>query len=189
MAEQKKEDAVEKPITSVMEDYLEAIFELYMDKDVKVIRVRDIAKKLNVKMPTVTSMLRVLNDRDLVDYEKYEYVALTRRGKGVGREIKKRHRILQTFLSDVLDIDRKTADQEACRMEHALSAITMESLTAFMEFIQVCPRAGNDWVARFQAYKRQGHIPDACLNNNENYACESGNMKNISGKCCMEEKK
>jgi len=46
-----------------MEDYLEAIFDL--DKDKRVVRVRDIAKRLDVKMPTVTSMLRTLNDRGL----------------------------------------------------------------------------------------------------------------------------
>lgn len=186
---QKKEDASGKPLTSVMEDYLEALFELYIDKDVKVIRVKDIAKRLDVKMPTVTSMLRVLKDRDLVDYEKYEYVALTRRGKAVGREMQKRHHVLQTFLSDVLDVDKKTADEEACRMEHALSAVTMESITAFMDFIQVCPRAGKDWVAHFQAYKRQGCIPDVCLNNNENFTCQSKNISDISGKCCLEDKK
>jgi len=50
-----------------MEDYLEAIYDL--NKDKKVIRVKDIAKRLDVKMPTV-SVLRTLNERGLVNYEK-----------------------------------------------------------------------------------------------------------------------
>ena len=53
-----KED---RPLTSVMEDYLEAIFDL--DQDKKVVRVKDIAKRMSVKMPTVSSMLKTLNAR------------------------------------------------------------------------------------------------------------------------------
>ncbi len=63
--------AAEKPLTSVMEDYLEAIYDL--DRDQKIVRVRDIAKRMEVRMPSVTSMLKTLNERKLVHYEKYEY--------------------------------------------------------------------------------------------------------------------
>lgn len=184
----KKEDAQGKPLTPVMEDYLEAIFGLDSDEDIKAIRVRDIARKLNVKMPSVTSMLKVLNDRGLVKYEKYEYLELTEQGKAVGREIKKRHHILKRFLTRVLNIDGVTADEEACKMEHALSSSTMDTLTAFMDFIQICPRAGDDWVERFQAYQRQGQNPGACGENFENFMCESAGARDVSGRCCMEGK-
>ncbi len=188
MAADKKGGVWEKPLTPVMEDYLEAIYELHSDEDIKAIRVRDIAKKLDVKMPTVTSMLKVLNDRDLVNYEKYEYLELTDKGKGIGREMKKRHHIIRKFLTSVLNIDMKTADEEACKMEHALGSSTMESLTAFMEFIQVCPRAGDDWVAHFQAYQQHGRRPEACKEKFEHFKCETAGESAISGKCCMEEK-
>jgi len=56
----------DRPLTSVMEDYLEAIFDL--DRERKTVRVKDIARRMNVKMPTVTSMLKNLNDRGLVNY-------------------------------------------------------------------------------------------------------------------------
>ena len=58
------------PITPTMEDYLEAIFNLSKEKGA--IRVRDIARKLDVKMPTVTNMLKTLSEGGLIDYEKYE---------------------------------------------------------------------------------------------------------------------
>jgi DtxR family Mn-dependent transcriptional regulator len=58
-----------KPLTSVMEDYLETIYEL--NKNKKTVRVKNIANNLSVKMPPVTSMLRALNDKGLVDYKKY----------------------------------------------------------------------------------------------------------------------
>jgi DtxR family Mn-dependent transcriptional regulator len=150
----------EKPLTSTMEDYLEAIFDL--DKDKKVVRVRDIAKRLEVKMPTVTSMLRALNDRGLVNYEKYEYVELTDTGADVGREMRRRHQILFRFLTEILKIDMKTADAEACKMEHTLSIATLKNLTDFMEFIQTCPRAGESWLHYFEEFRKIGHRPEKC---------------------------
>jgi DtxR family transcriptional regulator, Mn-dependent transcriptional regulator len=169
MATAPDDQAAEKPLTSTMEDYLEAIFDLNRDK--KVIRVKDIAKRLDVKMPTVTSMLRTLNDRGLVHYEKYEYVALTDSGADVGREMRRRHQILYKFLTDILKIDIQIADQEACQMEHTLSLATLESLTDFMEFIQACPRAGESWLHYFEEFRRIGRRPEKCGTCAEQVAC------------------
>ena len=155
------EHTAEKPLTSTMEDYLEAIFDL--DEEKKVVRVKDIAKRLDVKMPTVTSMLRSLNDKGLINYEKYEYVVLTDTGADVGREMRRRHQILFRFLTTILKIDVKTADIEACKMEHALSVATLESLTDFMEFIQACPRAGDNWLRHFEEFRKVGQRPEGCI--------------------------
>jgi DtxR family transcriptional regulator, Mn-dependent transcriptional regulator len=157
-----------KPLTPAMEDYLEAIFNL--DKEKRVVRVRDIAKKLDVRMPTVTSMLKTLRKRKLVDYEKYEYLELTDKGKAVGREIHRRHCVLSSFLTDILNIDAKIADKEACMMEHAVSASTLDKLVAFMEFVQACPRAGATWLDRFENYSIRGKDPAACLNHMKEFA-------------------
>lgn len=159
-----------KPLTAVMEDYLEAIFDL--DRSKKVVRVKDIAKRLDVKMPTVTSMLKTLSKRGMVDYEKYEYVELTPDGAEVGREMRRRHEILRRFLTQVLKIERSVADDEACKMEHTLSGETLESLTDFMDFIQACPRAGQGWLVHFQEYRRHGHMPEKCIQNTREFSCE-----------------
>lgn len=149
-----------KPLTSVMEDYLEAIFDL--DKEKKVVRVRDIASKLDVKMPSVTSMLKTLSGRGLVHYEKYEYVELTAKGNKVGREIHHRHEVLYRFLRDILHVPPKTADDEACKMEHTLGSATLERLTNFMAFLQQCPRTGQSWLKYFEAFQKSGEIPSDC---------------------------
>ena len=162
--------SAEKPLTSVMEDYLEAIFDL--DKEKKVVRVKDIAKRLDVKMPTVTSMLKNLRKRKLVHYEKYEYVELTDKGSEVGGEVHRKHIILRRFLTDVLNIDLNTADKEACKMEHALSVGTLDSMTDFMAFIQACPRVGEDWLERFEEYRREPWSPDKCVRQSERFSCE-----------------
>ncbi|AOY57152.1 MULTISPECIES: metal-dependent transcriptional regulator [Desulfococcus] len=155
-----KGKAGNKPLTPVMEDYLEAIFDL--DKEKRVVRVKDIAKRMDVKMPTVSSMLKTLNERGLVAYEKYEHVELTEDGADVGREMRRRHRVLNQFLTEILRIDPKVADQEACKMEHALSADTLDSLIDFMEFIQSCPRTGEKWIEFFEEFRRHGRRPEKC---------------------------
>jgi DtxR family Mn-dependent transcriptional regulator len=165
-----KQKEVQKPLTSVMEDYLEAIFDL--DKEKKVVRVKDVAKRMDVKMPTVSSMLKTLKSRGLVHYEKYEYIELTKSGTAVGKEMRRRHEILHRFLTEVLKIDPAVADQEACKMEHALSAETLESLTDFLAFIQTCPRAGRSWLQYFEEYRMDGRSPEKCRSRSEEFSCE-----------------
>ena len=87
MEKNKPNSVLKKPLTPAMEDYLEAIYNL--DKEKRVVRVKDIAKTLGVKMPTVTNMLKTLSKRELIDYEKYEYLELTKKGHRIGKEINK----------------------------------------------------------------------------------------------------
>jgi DtxR family Mn-dependent transcriptional regulator len=70
--------------------------------------------------------------------------------------------VLFKFLTDILKIKSQTADEEACRMEHALSTGTLSSITDFMEFIQACPRAGESWLAQFEEFRLHGQRPEDC---------------------------
>ena len=72
-------------LSSTMEDYLEALFLLSREKGA--IRVKNIAKKLDVKMPTVTNMLKALSEKGMIDYEKHEYLELTQTGRAIVQEI------------------------------------------------------------------------------------------------------
>jgi len=161
---------IEKALTPTMEDYLEAIFNLDIEK--KAIRVKDIATKMNVKMPTVTNMLKILSERGFINYEKYEYVEMTEEGARIGREMQRRHAVFLKFLTEVLRIDFKTANEEACRMEHTLSLETMASLTDFIEFIQSCPRAGESWINNFEQYRKQGMKPERCIDKIDQFTCD-----------------
>ena len=169
MTSPSREKTVTRPLTPVMEDYLEAIFDLNQNK--KVVRVKDIARRMDVKMPTVSSMLKTLNDRGLVHYEKYEYIELTKSGTRVGKEMHRRHEVLNQFLTEILKVDAKVADEEACKMEHALSAETLDRLMDFMEFIQVCPRAGESWFDHFEAFRKSGSDPEKSRLQNGTFLC------------------
>lgn len=155
MENNQHDNLVSHPLSSVMEDYLEAIYDL--NKQKTVVRVKDIAHSMDVKMPTVSSMLKALNAKGLVNYKKYEYVELTPAGLSVGRAIRYKHKVLLKFLTEILNIEFSIADQEACKMEHALSADTLDSLIAFMDFIQTCPMSENNWSQCFAEYRLLGH--------------------------------
>ena len=114
-------------------------------------------------MPTVTNMIKTLSERGLIDYEKYEYLELTDKGTDVGEEIDRRHHVLRRFLTDILGIDFDIADEEACKMEHAVSAGTLDEFVLFMEFIQSCPRTGENWLERFEEFRTHGKDRKKCL--------------------------
>ncbi len=131
-------------LSASLEDYLEAIFHLVEQKHVA--RSRDISQRLDVSRSSVTGAVQSLAEKGLVNYEPYEAITLTRRGKALATDIVRRHEALRDFLVKVLSIDAVKADQAACRMEHAVPSPVLERLIEFVEFLEVCPRGGIEWI-------------------------------------------
>ena len=129
-----------KRLSPSLEDYLEAVLDLI--RSGKAARVRDIARRLEVGMPSVSLALRALAQRGLVNYDPYELVTLTEQGQRVGREIDRRHQVLQRFFADVLGLDQPAARANACRVEHAIDLPALERLQRLLEFLQDRPRVG-----------------------------------------------
>ncbi len=118
-------------LSSNMEDYLEAIFEIA--RQTPAVRVRDVARKLGVTMPSVNGALKILEAAGLIRHQKYEYIELTETGTSAAARIADRHHTIVVFLRELIGVDAETAEKEACRMEHVLSAETMEKLTGYIE--------------------------------------------------------
>ncbi len=116
-------------LTSNMEDYLEVILNLQQEQ--RVARVKDVAKRLNVKMPSVTGAMKGLAEKGLVNYERYSYLTLTEAGEKIAREIGERHKTFYNFLTVVLKLDHEIAELDACRLEHATSRKTFEKIKEF----------------------------------------------------------
>ena len=130
-------------ITSNMEDYLEAIFELSGEGEGREVRVTDIAHRLRVTRPSVVGMIKHLAERDLVQHDHYGKVRLSPEGRKVAVETLNRHRVLRRFLEEVLGLDAELAEEDACRMEHALSPETIERFIALEEFRERSPKTGD----------------------------------------------
>ncbi len=124
----KKRDS--QQMTQSLEDYLESIYILI--KEGRDACVRDVAKHLDVKMPSVVKALHELKKLSLVEQEPYGPIALTAKGERVAGMVLNRHTLLRKFLMK-LGVSRKTADKDACLMEHILSAETLDRIRSFTE--------------------------------------------------------
>ena len=142
-----------------LEDYLETILEL--QKENTVARVKDIAEKQGVLSGTVTSALRTLSDKALINYKPYSFITLTGRGEVIAKEVLRRHKVIKDFLHCVLLLDEKKAEENACRMEHAMDKIAINRLVQFIDYIYQCPRTGEDWIGNFNSFFSQNKIAEA----------------------------
>ena len=142
-------------LSSHMEDYLEAVAALKKEKGAA--RVRDIGRRLNVKKPSVTSALNTLSRSGLVVHERYGYVDLTPEGQRIALGVQARHDILVKFLTNILSVAPRIAVEDACRLEHSISAVTLEKLTKFIAFVETCPDHNRpDWLKSFDHYFKTG---------------------------------
>jgi len=131
------------PLSSALEDYLEAIYHLEQER--RIARVRDIAKRLGVKMSSVSSALKSLGARGLIEYDPHQFITLTDQGIETAREIVRRHEVLKRFLSKVLRFDEVAAEDNACRIEHHLDPEVIDRLVKFVEFMETCPVDQTRW--------------------------------------------
>ena len=137
-------------LSESLEDYLETI--LKIEKIHKVARAKDIAKQMGVKRASVTGALKLLKEKNLIDYEPYAFVTLKPKGKKIAKDIEKKHRILKDFFTNILRLDEELADNVACKMEHATDKIFIDRMVDFIAFINKCPKAGSDWLDSFIEY-------------------------------------
>jgi len=142
--------AAAKPLSRSLEDYLETIF--LLQREHQVARAKEIADRLGVRQASVTGALRSLAGKGLINYAPYEFVTLTATGEKTAREVLRRHNTIKRFLSALLGLEDEVAETEACKMEHALSKPVRERLMRFMEFVDLCPRTGADWLSGFRHF-------------------------------------
>jgi len=144
-------------LSATLEDYLEAISRLVAEKGAA--RAGDIANALSVHKSTVTSALKGLARKGYVNYSPYAFATLTPEGQEKARDIRRRHEVIRGFLQDVLSVDSDVAEANACRMEHVMDREVLKRLSKFAEFARECPRAGDDWLGRFEYYFEHGGRP------------------------------
>ena len=120
-------------ISSKAEDYLRAIYEIVARKGF--VRIKDLARELEVKPPTVVEMMKKLDAKGLVIYEKYSGVTLTDRGKEIAEIIEKRHETFREFL-EILLVPKDIALKDAHILEHELHSKTILQFSRFVDFIK-----------------------------------------------------
>jgi len=117
--------------------YLEAIYYIHAEGDT--VRASRLADWLGVSQATVAAAIRRMSEQDLISISPQKEIALTEGGREIATEIVRRHRIAERWLTDVLGFDWLTADEEASKIEHALSGKVADRLHDLIGRPRTCP--------------------------------------------------
>ena len=148
------------PLSASLEDYIEAIYHIITKNQVA--RSKDIATRLSVSRASVTEALRTLSKKGLINYAPYEPITLTAIGRETAEDVIFRHDALKRFFIEVLAIDSKTAEEGACKVEHAAPPEVIARMISFIDFLKACPRGGNDLLEGFADYCKRGKTRNNC---------------------------
>jgi DtxR family Mn-dependent transcriptional regulator len=113
------DEASRNPLSESQEDYLKQIFLLGEGRGK--VTTQAIAGRLGVRPASVTEMVGRLAQLDLVEHAPYRGVRLTEAGRRVALEMLRHHRLLETFLVEVLGYRWDQVHEEAERLEHVIS--------------------------------------------------------------------
>lgn len=111
-------------ITSAMEDYIEMIYRNTITNDN--ISVKELSILLNVKASSVSKMINRLSKLNLVDFQKYGHIALTKEGKKLGKFYLERHNTLTLFFKNLNTSNFKLEQVE--KTEHFVDEITIKNM-------------------------------------------------------------
>jgi DtxR family Mn-dependent transcriptional regulator len=103
-----------------MQNYLKVIWGLQEWSDQPVSNSA-IAEAAGVRLSTVSDALRKLSEQDLIEHVRYGTVTLTEIGREHAVSMIRRHRLLETFLVQMLGYEWDEVHEEADRLEHAVS--------------------------------------------------------------------
>jgi DtxR family Mn-dependent transcriptional regulator len=123
--------------TEVIARYLEAIH--YMQAEGESVRSARLADWLGVSRPTVTVALRRMTRDGMIRLNSRKEIELTDQGAQAAAAIVRRHRIMERWLTDVLGLDWVAADEEAARLEHAVSDLVESRLWDSLGRPTSCP--------------------------------------------------
>ena len=123
--------------SEVISRYLEAIY--YMRAEGETVTNARLAEWLGVSRPTVTAGLRRMARDGLLRADSGKEVLLTAKGDDQAAAIVRRHRIMERWLTDALGLDWVVADEEAARLEHAISDLVEQRLYEALGRPASCP--------------------------------------------------
>lgn len=119
------------------ENYLKALFNLANEKGE--VSANELSKKLDIKMPTVNSMMKKLAEKKLVHYESYKPLKLTEKGKKEAGLIIRKHRLTEMFLVQKMGFGWEQVHEIAEQMEHLKAPHFFEKMDEMLGFPTLDP--------------------------------------------------
>lgn len=127
----------DKRITKEREDYLKAVYHLQHEKTP--VRTTAIARALGVEPASVTGVIKRLAELNLLDYQRYRGVTLTRQGEKIALDVIRHHRLIELYLIHALGYTWDEVHEEAERLEHVVSPTFIERIDAALGYPEIDP--------------------------------------------------
>ena len=119
------------------ENYLKALY--LLSGKVGAVNVNDLSKQLNIKMPTVNSMMKRLFEKGLIHYESYKPIKLTAEGKKQAALIIRKHRLTEMFLVEKMGFGWEEVHPSAEQIEHIDAPAFFDRMDALLGFPKTDP--------------------------------------------------
>lgn len=119
------------------ENYLKALFNLA--NETGEVNVNELSKWLEIKMPTVTSMMKKLAEKKLVHYESYKPLRLTEKGKKEAGLVIRKHRLTEMFLVNKMNFGWEDVHDIAEQIEHIQSPVFFEKMDELLGYPKIDP--------------------------------------------------
>ena len=119
------------------ENYLKALFNLATENGE--VNVTELSKRLGIKMPTVTSMMKKFADKKLVHYESYKPLRLTEKGKKEAGLVIRKHRLTEMFLVEKMNFAWEDVHDIAEQIEHIQSPHFFDKMDELLGHPKVDP--------------------------------------------------
>lgn len=117
-------------MVNCLEEYLEAVYELVNEKGLA--KTIEVAKKLKVNCSTATEMIQSLEKHGYVSNTPYRGTTLTQKGLNRALALKRKHRLLEVFLADILRIPKEKVHEEASKLTNCISEEIADALCKFL---------------------------------------------------------
>jgi len=119
------------------ENYIKSIYSLSLEAGE--VYVSELAKKLQVKLPTVNSMVKKLSVKKMVAYAPYQGIRLTEKGKKEALSIIRKHRLAELFLVKVMGLGWEEVHDIAEQLEHVNSEIFFDRIDEMLGYPNADP--------------------------------------------------
>lgn len=181
-------------VSETVENYLKALYAL--EDENHEVSLSDLSMRLSVSKPTVNNMIKTLDQKGWVSYEKYKPVKLTPAGRKAAALIIRRHRLTEMYLVEKMGFGWEEVHEIAEQIEHIKSPAFFDRMDELMDYPKVDPhgspipdKAGNIIdrnVIKLSECKVGDHVTIVALNESDRSLLQFLNSREISLGCEMQ---
>ncbi len=132
-----------KQLSSGLEDYLETIYIAHIKK--QPLKGAELARQLNISRASVSEALSKLVAKKLIKYDSYKEISITEEGKEQAIKIYNKHNALKHFFEEIIGVEKKEAEENACKIEHIISQNVFDKISDFTQFCRENPEIINKY--------------------------------------------